>query len=79
MIIAIAEAGTGAILKDLHELLLRLEERSNTATDTTSRKTAAVCIRACWMLPVGQNTNPVRQSQPLSHAGSQAMAYAYLN
>ena len=33
--IAIAEAGTGAILKDLHELLLRLEERSNPATDTT--------------------------------------------
>ena len=32
---AIAEAGTGAILKDLHELLLRLEERSNPATDTT--------------------------------------------
>ena len=30
-----AEAGTGAILKDLHELLLRLEERSNPATDTT--------------------------------------------
>ena len=35
VIIAIAEAGTGAILKDLHELLLRLEERSNPATDTT--------------------------------------------
>ena len=35
VIIAIVEAGTGAILKDLHELLLRLEERSNPATDTT--------------------------------------------
>ena len=33
--IATAEAGTGALLKDLHELLLRLEERSNPATDTT--------------------------------------------